>query len=270
MKILDKTWKQVETIKFPAGETSPKGIEQFNDLKTVKLLFEWKNGNDELILLMQVVDALSRAAITKREIVLYMPYFPYGRQDRVCNRGESLSSKVVANLINGLNIDSVITIDNHSDVSTALIDRCINMSVDEFLSMVDFNVDYYDSIVAPDLGSTKKISKFHRPFIQCKKTRDIKTGNLSGFEVLDKAPVKMAKNLLIIDDICDGGGTFIGIGKKLKEINKDVKLDLYITHGFFTKGVDDLLKIYDNIFTTSSVCSIKNDKVNVIHLFTTI
>jgi len=82
--------------------------------------------------------------------------------------------------------------------------------------------------------------------------------------VIDQSIAEWNDNFLIVDDICDGGGTFIGLGEAIKKINPSAKLELFVTHGFFTKGLDKLLKLYDTIYTTDSVCRIKNDKLVII------
>jgi len=74
----------------------------------------------------------------------------------------------------------------------------------------------------------------------------------------------MYDNFLVVDDLCDGGGTFIGLGEAIKEINPKARLSLYITHGFFTKGLESLLEYYDRLYTTNSVCRIEHDKLTII------
>jgi ribose-phosphate pyrophosphokinase len=59
------------------------------------------------------------------------------------------------------------------------------------------------------------------------------------------------RNVLVVDDICDGGRTFIQLGKKLREQGCK-ELSLLVTHGIFSYGVDELMKIYDRVYTTDS------------------
>lgn len=58
--------------------------------------------------------------------------------------------------------------------------------------------------------------------------------------------------ILIIDDLCDGGATFISIAECLMEHFPDRKRHLYVCHGLFTKGVDHVAHYYDKIITTNS------------------
>jgi ribose-phosphate pyrophosphokinase len=83
--------------------------------------------------------------------------------------------------------------------------------------------------------------------VQCLKTRDTKTGALSGFSIADPLIVK-GRNVVIIDDICDGGGTFIGLAQVLLEAGAQ-SLRLGVTHGLFTKGLAPLHAVFSQIHT---------------------
>ncbi len=110
-------------------------------------------------------------------------------------------------------------------------------------------------IICPDAGVSKKIDNFNHPALRanpkvfCSKHRDTVTGALSGFEAhcgdLEKRPC------VIVDDICDGGGTFLGLAEELKHKNAG-PLYLAVTHGIFSKGLDELLKVFSVIYTTDS------------------
>ncbi|MEZ4933480.1 MAG: phosphoribosyltransferase family protein [Saprospiraceae bacterium] len=121
-------------------------------------------------------------------------------------------------------------------------------------------------LVAPDAGAAKKLHSLAQQIniseiISCEKTRDVSNGKLSGFKV--HATDLKNKTCLIIDDICDGGNTFIGIAKELKNKNAGF-IYLAISHGIFSDGFDKFKNIIDGIFTTDSFGEIKNNQVDVI------
>ena len=63
------------------------------------------------------------------------------------------------------------------------------------------------------------------------------------------------KDMIIIDDICDGGATFINIAKELRKpgyMYKDNKIYLIVTHGIFSKGTTKLSQYFDGIYCTNS------------------
>jgi ribose-phosphate pyrophosphokinase len=72
---------------------------------------------------------------------------------------------------------------------------------------------------------------------------------LEGFRVYEDD--LQGKDCLIVDDICDGGGTFIGLAKELKKHNAG-NLYLSVSHGIFSKGLKELNQYFTNIFTTDS------------------
>src|SRR6266436_4439963 len=81
-----------------------------------------------------------------------------------------------------------------------------------------------------------------------RKLRDARTGELSGFGINND--IEEYEKALIVDDICDGGGTFIGLAELIHGINPGMELSLYVSHGIFSKGFVELDKQFVNIFTS--------------------
>ena len=246
---------------FPAGEV---GIQ----LKTTNYAYKYtkapyqtivarlKNSND-ILRLLNVVDALRRFDPTP--IRLFMPYLPYSRQDRVCNDGESFALGVFVKLINSMGFEKVTIADPHSDVSTAIIDNVNVLSQIDIIGKFDAftkRVMQRDVIfIAPDAGSNKKISKLagyfsHTDFLRADKLRDLATGNIK--ETIVYADKLDGQTVIIVDDICDGGRTFIELAKVLKKKGA-AKVVLFVTHGIFSKGSKPLFADgIDEIYTTDS------------------
>lgn len=240
--------------RFPCGERKVTigelKIPSTMMLEQVSIKFKY-NQDSDLIDLLLLVDAIKRCPwINYKNLVMVLNYFPYGRQDRVCNRGEPHSLKVICNLINSCGFDRVFVVDPHSDVIEALVDNVdiLDLEYIVFCSEGDPFVEC-DAYVSPDAGAYKKVSKaasIHgKPVIRADKIRDTKTGALSGFEVY--ADDLTGQSVVILDDICDGGGTFIGLAKKLREKGAE-KVSLYVSHGMFTKGVLALKEFIDEIY----------------------
>lgn len=236
-----------EISKFPCGE-SKVSVPAFADPEDhVEIEFSY-NGDEELIQLLLLVDALERSGYKKRNMLLRIGYMPYGRQDRVCNPGEPHSLKVICQMINSMGVGRIIVEDPHSDVIEALLDNVEVMTISDILACSDhfceYILDEVDVFVSPDAGAYKKVSKVASRFprgglVRADKIRDTQTGAISDIEVY--AQDLEGLTVLIVDDICDGGGTFIGLANKLKEKGA-ANILLYTTHGMYTKGVDVLLK----------------------------
>ena len=225
-----------ETSIFNAGEVHVK-ISDFDiSVDTIFIRAKIENSED-LMTLVMITEALK--VMTYAKLILFLPYLPYSRQDRICNTGEALSVKVFANIINSLEFTEVHTEDNHSDVGTALINNCYNKEVhDIFDNYPNLSKDF-DFLVSPDAGANKKVqkisNKFMIPMIRADKTRELGTNKIKDTIVYTSKEEIQGKNVLIIDDICDGGRTFIELTQALQKFEPK-SITLYVTHGIFAKG----------------------------------
>lgn len=206
----------------------------------------------DIMELLMLTDALRRESVNPAiPIHLTCPYFPYARQDRVCVSGEALSAKVMCSLINSMNYASVTVWDAHSDVVPALLDRCVNVPVEALMPM-ELPDDCL--LIAPDAGAVKRVhavaKAFGRPMIAAEKHRDPITGVLTDGTTAYVPPEYHEKTFLIVDDICDGGRTFIALAKVLiPQHVPEAKINLWVTHGIFSQGFDCFHGLIDQIYT---------------------
>ncbi len=186
---------------------------------------------------------------------LHITYLMGARYDRIINKGDSFDLKVISKIINDLDFQTVFIYDPHSDVSTALIN---NSQVVDNKTLVQAYNESDATLIIPDAGAAKKAHKYSEwndkivRSVQCLKTRNLFTGAIS-LEILS-AEKCAGKNCVIIDDICDGGGTFLAIAREL--IVKSCKpktLILIVTHGVFSKGVNALAPYFDQIICSDSL-----------------
>jgi ribose-phosphate pyrophosphokinase len=173
--------------------------------------------------------------------------------------------EVVANLINSCGFEKVVLFDVHSDVATVAIKNSINITNREL-------VDKYDLpnsiIICPDAGAVKKIGKYLEwndnivDVVYCTKSRDLSNGNLT-IKVLEPEKCK-DRNCVIIDDLCDGGGTFIGIANQIEPKH----LTLIISHGIFSKGIMGLKEKFNKVIVSNSYAHSYDDKlIKTINIF---
>lgn len=214
------------------------------------------NDSNDVMKLLLAVDALRRNG--SKTITAFIPYLPYARQDRVMVGGEPLSIKVMCNLINSCNFEKVYVFDVHSEVSLALLDNCELISNYSLAKQVLSNHSDY-LLVSPDAGALKKIYKlaealnYTNDIVLCNKVRDVSNGKIKQITV-DQDDLG-GKDCFIIDDICDGGATFVGVAKELKKRNAG-KVSLIVSHGIMSHGETELVDWIDHIYTTDSI---KND-----------
>lgn len=264
------TTYSVEQFKFPAGEIGVKLTSRRGEVSGTVRVTAFLQNSDDIMALLLTVDALRREHPKCNDIELTLPYIPYARQDRVCNEGESLSISVMASLINSCDFSRVYVYDPHSDVAPALIKNCTVIPQEDIFSKLFYFWDI-TYIVAPDAGAYKKAHKFASKMgaagvIVCNKIRDTKTGKITGLSCSEDVTDKV---LFVLDDICDGGRTFIEVSNLLR--GKAASIFLGVTHGIFSKGVDVVADAYDGVYTTNSFCGVVpeewNDKISVLNMF---
>ena len=249
---------------FSGGEPHIKINPDFDVNQKITITHRLNSFND-LGLLCITVDALRRMDV--KIIDLFIPYFPAARQDRVMIPGEPLSVKVYADIINAMQLNKVFVFDAHSEVTPALLNNSTVIPNYTFIKEVLNKIGQNVKLISPDGGALKKIYKVSEflggvEVVECSKSRDVKTGKLSGFKVYEDDLNGM--DCLIVDDICDGGGTFVGLAEELKKKNAG-KLYLAVSHGIFNKGFE-VLNCFDTIFTTNSVKDFEGESVQVIGL----
>lgn len=259
---------QVKTWNFPAGEVGVKiQFHSYAQKQELVRVIASITSSDEMIQLFMITDALRRQFYNAK-IELWLGYTPYGRQDRVCNECESLSLAVFSSLINSQGYSRVIVLDPHSDVTPALLNNChVNCLRDIFIEMLGERYDQH-VFIAPDAGAAKKVSSIAEYF-GCDVVYGVKKRNIADGKIisLDLSGDVAGKKVIVVDDICDGGATFLTLGSLLKE--KGVKsADLFVTHGIFSKGTKELAEIYTNIYTTNSYHQDRGDEiVDGVHYF---
>jgi len=253
-----------ESFFFSGGEPHIKlDMSTFNGKKQdVQVSIRLKSMND-FGMLAVATEALKQCG-KLGNCYLFIPYFPGARQDRRVVDGEPLTVGVFAHFINELQYDNVEIFDPHSDVTPAVIQNSDPINNHKFVRKVrgilmgdDKPISAFHYI-SPDAGSNKKIFKLMQELdprgfcsvVKCDKTRNTENGKITNFEVY-KDDLE-GKPCIIIDDICDGGGTFIGLAEELKKKNAG---DIYlaVSHGIFSKPLRQFKdSFFKKIFTTDS------------------
>lgn len=262
---LDGKEIEFQSFIFSGGEPHIKINPDF-DIQTEILITHRLNSFNDLGLLCLAVDALKRMDAKIGNLLI--PYFPSARQDRVMVKGEPLSVKVYADIINNLGFKKILILDAHSEVTPALVNNCYAISNHNFIKQVIEKIGLNVKLISPDGGALKKIYKVSEflggiEVVECSKSRDVKTSKLTGFKVYTDDLA--GQDCLIVDDICDAGGTFIGLANELKKKNAG-NLYLAVTHGIFSKGFDELQKCFTHIFTTNSIKELSDNCLTQIKL----
>ena len=175
--------------------------------KFVFLIQSTFSPSDNLMELLLMIDAAKRASAYK--VIAVIPYYGYARQDRKDKPRVAIASKLVANMLTAAGADRVITMDLHAPQIQGYFD----IPVDHLESSAIF-IPYIDNLnlsnltfAAPDVGSANRIreiaSFFETDMVICDKHRK-RANEISSMVVI--GDVK-DRDIILIDDICDTGGT---------------------------------------------------------------
>jgi ribose-phosphate pyrophosphokinase len=273
-KTLNLAYPEKSSIKFkvnrfPDGQQSVT-LEMGMDHLTAKhsghvRIYSRLNTFRDLELIICATAALRNTGI--QSLSLYTPYFMGARSDRRFTEGDANYLKqVICPIINAQKFDAVIVLDPHSDVLEACLDNFEKIDnhgiVKSALTDIDNKNDAQDRIVlvSPDAGAYKKIfdvaQKFGiRKIITATKVRDIKTGKILHTEipVLDQHE---DLKYVIVDDICDGGRTFIELAKAIHDSRPTAEVYLVVTHGIFSNSFYELSKHIKKVYSSNSYSDI--------------
>ncbi|WP_052071036.1 hypothetical protein [Rhodococcoides fascians] len=238
-----------QRMQFPAGEEHVKeGADSAPAGHRRVVVIRGTNANDYMAAAMWASVQRGR----EHPVTAIVPYLPGARQDR----GFPWGAEIYADLINLINADEVICLDPHSDVGPFCTNNVVEIPSTEIA--VDAATNYaelqYTGIIAPDKGARRRAAHVAHalklPFIQAGKRRDPATGALSEFVCPKLDP---EGNYLVVDDICDGGGTFVGLAKAI-DLHPE-QLGLFVSHGIFSGSWEKFRALnahYGEIFTTDS------------------
>ena len=271
--------------KFPDGQQAVTILEEgilkydsFRNLKDPVIIKSRLTSFRDLELVICANKALRELGV--KDVKLEVCYLLGARSDRKFETGSvNYIKEVLAPIINMQNFSSVTVLDAHSDVTEACL---TNYRKETNASLVTFTLrDYFKGgstdyskmrLISPDAGALKKVYDvaerigYKEEIIIASKHRDVVSGKITHTEV----PITVHdvdKDFFILDDIIDGGRTFIEIAKAIKSIrlissavhpDNYGKIYLVVTHGIFSAGLSPLNEHFDGIYTTNSYVDISD------------
>ncbi|MGN6294744.1 MAG: ribose-phosphate diphosphokinase [Chitinophagaceae bacterium] len=203
--------------KFSDGEICPMFLESIRGDFVFLVQSTYAPAGDNLMELLLMADAARRASAYK--VIAVMPYYGYSRQDRKDKPRVAIGSKLVANMLVAAGVDRVITMDLHAPQIQGYFD----IPVDHLDSHAVF-IPYIENLklenltfAAPDVGATNRIREianyFNAEMVICDKHRK-RANEIASMVVIGDVT---GKDIVIIDDICDTGGTLAKSASLLKE-----------------------------------------------------
>jgi ribose-phosphate pyrophosphokinase len=206
---------ELELKKFSDGEIWVKYSENIRG-REVFIIQSTNPPAENLIELLIMIDAAKRASA--KRITAVIPYFGYARQDRKDQPRVAITAKLMANLITEAGADRVMTMDLHASQIQGYfdlpVDHLYGSSI--FLNYLN-NLSDNLSVVSADIGGIKIARAYakmlHSALIVIDKRRPKQ--NLT--EIMNIIGEVEGKDILLVDDLIDTAGTFVGAAKALKE-----------------------------------------------------
>jgi ribose-phosphate pyrophosphokinase len=233
-----------KTFDFPDGQPHFE-LQTHDAAKVVTVEARIKNPQ-ELFQVMMAGQVLSRHYT---HLQLDIRYLMAARMDRAIDSSQPFTLLVVAQCLKNI-YHKIRILDPHSSTSCALLNAVPVLPYEAVKLVLNTLGDV--TIVVPDKGAIERTTLLAkgRTFAYLNKKRDMQTGKITNIEIVAGEQVNIyKKRCLIVDDICDGGATFVEAAKLLHEAGAE-EVYLYVTHGIFSKTLP--LEGIANIFTTDS------------------
>jgi len=216
----------LEFSTFPGGEEHVRLLKSVEEYTTFTILANIDRSS-ELMRLILLTDAI-RVQNPNATLLLDLGYLPYARQDRVCNRGEALSLKVVCDIINNLDFLVVYLDDVHNPVVTLeYLERAHLFHIDELIEPDQYKD--VTKVVVPDRGARCR-GKLISDLLEVPLICSDKERTEDGIKITVEEGVTDSDVVLVVDDICDAGGTFLALAKELPACEKH----LFVSNGIFS------------------------------------
>ncbi|MDP3941083.1 MAG: ribose-phosphate pyrophosphokinase [bacterium] len=228
--------------------------------------------NDHLMELVFMVDAAKRSSA--KEVTVVVPYFGYSRQDRKEMPHVPISASVVAGMLMNAGADRIVTVDIHSEQQQGFIKGPWDNLYGSFILVPEIKKRKLKDIVvaAPDKGGMTRATGYAKRLnatgiALVYKERDVSLTNKS--EALDMIGKVGARDVILVDDMIDTGGTIVNAAKYIKQRGAR-SITVVATHGLFSgqalekinnSAIDEVI-ITDTITQPEEVK--KNKKITIV------
>lgn len=187
------------------------------------------------------------------------------RMDRVMNFYRPYTLNIVVRILDTLGAYAIYIFCPHSSVALDLFRyTCVSqINPDRLDDMVNTTFSSYQ-IVLPDAGAVERADMDNVPkdVVIGEKVRNITTGKIESIKIKNPEVID-GRPLLVEDDLCDGGGTFVGLAQAIREIYPTADINIVVCHMVNPKGIENLSKNFNHVWFTNSYRTWENLPENV-------
>lgn len=237
-------------FRFPDGEVQMI-LGEFSRKEVVDIECRITNA-EELFVLMQTCDILNRHGVMFSISIYYLMSM---RMDRVMDFSRPYTLKIVVGILDNLGAFSISVFCPHSEMSLDLF-KMTPVTLIRPNTLVYYGANHFRSyqMILPDTGAVKRYRSngdVPNNIIIGEKVRDVDTGKIVSIKI--KNPEALTgEPLLIQDDLCDRGGTFMGLAEAVKEINPEADINIFVCHMVNPKGIKNLSETFNHVWFTNS------------------
>ena len=216
--------------RFSDGEVNVELLENVRGKDVFVLQPTCSPTNDNLMELLVLVDALKRASAGR--ITAAIPYFGYARQDRRPRSARvPITAKVVANMLQAVGVQRLLTMDLHADQIQGFFDIAVDNVYAAPVLLADLDKQKYDDllVVSPDVGGVVRARAFAKRMECDLAIIDKRRPKANVSEVMNIIGEVEGRTCVIMDDIVDTAGTLCKAASALKA-NGAKRVLSYCTH----------------------------------------
>lgn len=211
--------------------------------------------NDNLMELIVMIDALRRSSASR--ITAVVPYFGYARQDRRPRSARvAISAKVVADMLSGVGVDRVLTVDLHADQIQGFFDIPVDNIYGSPVLVDDIQNQRYDNmlVVSPDIGGVVRARAVAKSLGTDLAIIDKRRPKPNQSEIMHIIGDVQDRTCILVDDMCDTAGTLCNAAKALKDRGAK-KVLAYCTHPIFSgRAIENIENsVLDEMVVTNTI-----------------
>ncbi|MEC8308737.1 MAG: ribose-phosphate pyrophosphokinase [Pseudomonadota bacterium] len=241
--------------RFSDGEIAVDIVENVRGQDVFVLQSTCEPTNDNLMELVVMCDALRRASASR--ITAVVPYFGYARQDRRPRSARvPITAKVVADIMVGVGIDRVLTVDLHADQIQGFFDVAVDNIYATTVMLDDIQRKQPQDVVvvSPDIGGVVRARAMAKQLDSDLAIIDKRRPGPNQAEVMNIIGEISGRTCLIVDDIVDTAGTLCNAAKALKDQGAKAVI-AYCTHPVLSGRALENLKdsALDELVVTDSI-----------------